>query len=371
MKTLQDFFLFCSGAERTVLDQCPTDKNKYAGIGATVFFTGLLAFFSSAYALYTVFESYWAAAAFGLVWGLMIFNLDRYIVMSMKSQGNRWRDALVALPRLLLAVLLALVISKPLELRIFEKEIRAEMVQMEQEVYKQQEDRVQLRFQARADTLRSEKRALENALRAKTATRDSLVRATIQEADGTGGSKHKNLGPIYLAKKAEADKAQRELEILLAQQQPLIRQKESDLRQLDSLQRSEIQSLDRGGYNGLAARVDALARLSAHSAAIFWASLFITFLFVAVETAPIMVKLISYRSPYDYLLHQREHVFEMEHLDATTHLSNAVRNKVREDTEIGAHRTEAHIAREKAVIDAQLRQALEGLKGGGAFGASG
>jgi hypothetical protein len=364
MKTLQDFFLFCSGVEQSVLAQCPTDKNKYAGIGATVFFTGLLAFFSSGYALYTVFESYAMSAAFGLVWGLMIFNLDRYIVMSMKSQGKRWRDFLVAFPRLLMAVLLAVVISKPLELKIFEKEIRAEMVQMEQEVYKKQEDLVKKRFQDQQDTLRQSILALKNELQSKTAARDSLVRASIQEADGTGGSRHKNLGPIYLAKKAEADRAEAELAAQYLLNQPLILQKERDIQRNDSIVRNEISTLDRSRYDGLAARIDALSRLSAGSAAIFWASLFITLLFVAVETAPILVKLISYRSPYDYLLHQQEQVFEMDNLEKTTLLSNQVHQKVKEDTEVGAHRTVANIAREKAIIDQQLRQALEALKGG-------
>ncbi|HND88037.1 MAG TPA: DUF4407 domain-containing protein, partial [Saprospiraceae bacterium] len=105
MKTLERFFLYCAGVDLALLQQCPTDRNKFVGIGATIFFTGLLAFFSSGYALYTVFESWWAAVAFGAVWGLMIFNLDRYIVMSMKSNGRWWRDAAVALPRVALAML--------------------------------------------------------------------------------------------------------------------------------------------------------------------------------------------------------------------------------------------------------------------------
>lgn len=72
MKNMEQFFLYCSSIEAAILDKCPTDKNKYVGIGATIFFTGLMAFFSSGYALFTVFDSIWAAAAFGLVWGLMI-----------------------------------------------------------------------------------------------------------------------------------------------------------------------------------------------------------------------------------------------------------------------------------------------------------
>ena len=119
MKNIEQFFLFCSGVNADILEKCPSDKNKYVGIGATIFFTGLLAFFSSGYALFTVFESYWAAIAFGAVWGLMIFNLDRYIVMSMKNNGKWYRDLLVALPRVGLAVLLALVISKPVEMKTY------------------------------------------------------------------------------------------------------------------------------------------------------------------------------------------------------------------------------------------------------------
>jgi hypothetical protein len=83
---------FLLGVEKPVLDNRPTDRNKYAGISATVFFTGVLAFCSSGYALYTVFNSAALAVGFGLLWGLMTFNLDRYIVMSMKSPGPWWRE---------------------------------------------------------------------------------------------------------------------------------------------------------------------------------------------------------------------------------------------------------------------------------------
>ena len=261
MKNVQDFFLFCSGVESTVLEKCPTDRNKYAGIGATVFFTGTLAFFSSSYALFTVFDSYVMAVAFGLVWGLMIFNLDRYIVMSMKSNGKWWRDFFVAFPRLLMAVLLALVISKPLELKIFEKEIRAEMVQMEQEVFKQQEDRVKVRYQTQIDELRGQAAVLKSEIAGKTIYRDSLAKNAVQEADGTGGSKKKNLGPIYLTKKAAADQANQELNALMLENQPLIREKELAALQFEQSTQKDIAQLDRGRYDGFAARLDALARL--------------------------------------------------------------------------------------------------------------
>ncbi len=362
MKNIQDFFLFCSGVEASVLEKCPTDRNKYAGIGATVFFTGVLAFFSSGYALFTVFDSYLLAGAFGLVWGLMIFNLDRYIVMSMKSNGKWWRDFFVAFPRLLMAVLLALVISKPLELKIFEKEIRAEMVQMEQEVFKQQEDRVKERYQTQISELRNQAAVLKSEIAFKTACRDSLARTAMQEADGTGGSRKKNLGPIYRTKKDAADLAQHELNTFLLENQPLVREKEQAAQQLENAIQTDIAQLDRGRFDGLAARLDALSRLANRSLAIFYASIFITLLFVAVETAPILVKLISYRSPYDYVLHQQEQVFEMANLEQTTLLGNSVKNKLKVDTELGVHRANATVEKEKAIIDQKLKETLESLK---------
>lgn len=361
MKNIQDFFLFCSGVESSVLEQCPTDRNKYAGIGATVFFTGVLAFCSSSYALYTVFDSYGMAIAFGLVWGLMIFNLDRYIVMSMKSNGRWFRDFMVAFPRILMAVLLALVISKPLELKIFEKEIQAEMLQMEQEVFKQQEDRVKERYTGQIDQLRAQALQIKMDILAKTAYRDSLAKAAVQEADGTGGSRKKNLGPIYRAKKEAADQAQVELSAFIGENQPLAREKELAAQQLESAAQQDITQLDRGKYDGFAARIDALSRLSGKSLAIWWASLFITLLFIAVETAPILVKLISYRSPYDFVLHQQEHVYQMANLEQTTLLSNQVNNKVKVDTEVGLHQANATIQQEKAIIDQKLKETL-GLK---------
>jgi len=66
MSKIKAFLLYCSGADTTILEKCPTDENKFIGIGGTVLFTGLLAFFSAGYAVYTVFDNYFFAFVFGL-----------------------------------------------------------------------------------------------------------------------------------------------------------------------------------------------------------------------------------------------------------------------------------------------------------------
>lgn len=361
MSSIKDFFLFCSGADRTILDQVPSDENKYLGIGGTIFFTGLLATFSAGYALFTIFDSYLLAILFGLVWGVMIFNLDRYIVSSMKSKGGFFADFGIALPRLAMAVLLALVISKPLELKIFEKEIDAEMIVMEQETFKVQEDRVKARFGDQITTAEQEIENLQMEITAKTTARDVAAAAALAEADGSGGSGIRNMGPIYRAKKATADQAQAELEATLAALEPQIDARKSDLAALRAESANTISGLERGAFGGLAARIDALDRLGSRSEAIWLASIFITLLFIAIETAPIFTKLISPRSPYDHLLHEHEHVFAMNAKESITERANNVKNRLRVHTEVGIHQTTAEIAGKKAEIDAALRQRREAL----------
>ena len=362
MNSVKKFLLFCSGIDLNILEKCPSDENKYVGIGATVLFTGILAFFSAGYALFTVFDSYILAVLFGLVWGMMIFNLDRYIVSSMKSNGSFWRDLMVAFPRLAMAVLLALVISKPLELKIFEKEINAELIVMEQEVFKTQEDKINLRYQSQIDNQNAQLDQLKAEIETKTTARDERVQAAIQEADGTGGSMNKNLGPIYRAKKQEADLAQTELDQTLQTNLPLISEHQTSIGALQQNIQDEITTSDRSSYGGIAARMDALDRLSQDSMAIYLANIFIMLLFISIETAPIFVKLISYRSPYDYLLHEHEHVFQMANLENTTFLANTVKNKLHINTEVETHRANAQVAGEKQVIDEALKQKLGEIK---------
>ena len=86
---LKKFFIICSGSDSDILDNCSNgEQNKYAGIGATVFFTAVMAFIAASYALYTVFDNYYTAIGFGLIWGLLIFNLDRFIVSTIKKRGS-------------------------------------------------------------------------------------------------------------------------------------------------------------------------------------------------------------------------------------------------------------------------------------------
>lgn len=302
MKRLKYFFWVCSGANRPLLEKCPTEGSKYVGIGATIFFTGVFAALAGAYALYTVFDNYVTASLFGIVWGLMIFNLDRYIVSSMRKEGNFKKEFYTALPRIILAVLISLVIAKPLEMKIFEKEINSELELMEQKTFAEKEAQIKTRFISDRQILNEEIEILKAEVVAKTTTRDELRNQAQQEADGTGGSMRRNAGPIYKIKKADADRVDQELQELMTQNQQLVSAHQKKLEDMDLQISHEVEMLERGNLSGPAARMDALSNITKKSEAIWLANWFIILLFIAVETAPVFVKLISPRGPYDHLL---------------------------------------------------------------------
>ena len=362
MERIKKFFWICSGADLTTLKRTPTDTNKYIGIGGTIFFTAVLAFLSSAYAIYVIFDSYIAAIGFGAIWALMIFNLDRYIVSSIKNQGKFWNDFFIAAPRVVIAVFLAIVISKPLELKIFEKEINAELISMEQEIKGEQEVRLKNRFTPQINFHQQAINTLKGEISEKETQRNALALEALKEADGTGGSGEKNIGPIYKAKKAEADKAETELNALKGDRDGQIAFHQNAINQLNTEEKAEVASLPREAYNGFAARLEALSRLSAKSEAIAIASLFIIILFMCIETAPIIVKLISNRGPYDYKLDAHEHAFEMNHKERTSEQFENMKNKVKFYTETNAYKLRAEIEAEKEIIDHNIKERINKVK---------
>src|SRR5690606_39276852 len=107
MKQINNFFWFCSGVHQETLEKYPAEHNKYVGIGATIFFTALFAALSGGYAMYFVFSGNNAAGLFavffGLIWGLAIVNMYRYIVGSINKHGPFNQQILPGSPRILMA----------------------------------------------------------------------------------------------------------------------------------------------------------------------------------------------------------------------------------------------------------------------------
>lgn len=129
---IREFFWICAGVNRDILRQCPTEYSKYVGVGGIILGTAVMAALSAGYALNSVFNDTSTSIFFGCFWGLLIFNLDRYIVNTMYSDGKvtiSWQEFKCGLPRIIMALFLGVVISTPLELKIFEDAIDIKLEQ--------------------------------------------------------------------------------------------------------------------------------------------------------------------------------------------------------------------------------------------------
>lgn len=301
---LKQFFILCSGADQNILEGCSNaEQNKYAGIGATVFFTALMAFIASGYALYTVFDNLFAAVFFGFIWGLLIFNLDRFIVSTIKKRDSKMDEFLQAIPRLLLAVIIAIVISKPLELKIFEKEIDQVLLEQKNELTLANKDQIALQYTPEIEALTQQKQALQDAVVSKENEVNDLYDTYIAEAEGREGTLKLGKGPVYKEKREKHDSSLAELQALRTENKTQIEaidQKIADLKATYDDQVATSQPII-DGFDGLMARVTALGKLP------WLPSFFIFLLFLAIETAPIFAKLITSKSEYDFKFEDAEH----------------------------------------------------------------
>ena len=300
---LQRFFIFCSGADTDILEQCSAgERTKYAGIGATVFFTAVMATIAAAYALYTVFDSYLSALFFGIIWGLLIFNLDRFIVSTIKKRDHFFDELIQASPRIALAIIIAVVISKPLELKIFEKEINQVLLEEKNEMTLENKDQLALQYTPALNAIDAEIEELEANIRTKEAEVNALYDTYIAEAEGRAGTELLGKGPVYQEKRDKHDAELAALQALRETNAAKIDALEAQQQTLSNEYNQKVASTQPviDGFDGLMARVNALNKLP------WLPSLFIFLLFLAIETSPILAKLLSPKGAYDLKLAEQE-----------------------------------------------------------------
>ena len=351
---LKQFFILCSGADKNLLEGCSEgEQTKYVGIGATVFFTAVMAFIASAYALYTVFDSVYPALLFGLVWSLLIFNLDRFIVSTIRKRDKFGSEFLQATPRIILAVIIAIVISKPLEIKIFEKEINTVLLKEKNAMALNNKKEVANYFKSDLDKNKAEIESLKSDITKKEKEVNTLYETYITEAEGTAGTKKLGKGPVFKEKIAKHNLAFAQLDTLKKTNLAKIAEKESKTKTLQADLDKKITETQPiiDGFDGLMARINALDKLP------WLPSFFIMLLFLAIETSPIIAKLLSPKGEYDFKLEDLETALKAT-LDQNKYqrtllvkTSAAMHDKVYED-----------IKEDKNLYDLQRKKATELLE---------
>lgn len=389
---LNEFLWTCAGVNKKILRQCPTEYAKYAGIGGTILFTALMAMLSGGYAFYTIFEHTLTACLFGVFWGLLIFNLDRFMVNTMYSDGKHTisRDEFLGgLPRLVLAIFLGVVISVPIELRIFDDKIQSqllldkgrvseEITAINDQLYNERSRLEELRrtYEAKLKELRSgNTTGFAGRIADKERELLEAERRLYEETIGKGITGKAGYGPAAKQLDQQVARLTEELKQLRnAESEDREQNQEYIKKEVESTQ-AYIEDIDRqlGDINtkinqkdeekdkatealdGFTARLKAMSTITSpknkENVPLFIARLMIMLLFIAIEIIPTLFKMMMTAGPYDNMLRAAMHRAKVLSDKRISDINDEINTEIQISTQKNQNRLEAEIKANQEVLD--------------------
>ena len=357
IKRVSDFCAWLGGADKAVMAEVPTGRARFAQMGGVLLTTAGIAVVSMTFAMHNaVGAPWWLAGGIGIFWGFIILNLDRLLVLSIGATRNGRHMWLMAAPRLVMAAILAIVISTPLVLRIFASDISSQLFIIHEQTSSQHKtleansneahEAAQLQNQIAAQksilaghlpvtvtdpALQTAQAAVAHLLAEQQTAQAALnnaIEAYQCEADGSGpgcaGASNKyGQGPIYQAKlrvyeqdRAKLDQVTSELNGATAQEQAA--EKNVASAQASTLAQDQVSAKTllpklkkqyaainatlqsqanygtkvNNGDNGLLAQIRALFAASSTDPALALVHLAVFLLFFMIEILPVTVKLL-------------------------------------------------------------------------------
>ena len=170
------FLWFVAGADIEMLSLCPLDYKKYEAIGMTILMTSLVGFAAGSSAAWYFTEDTLWTLVFGLFWSLLIFSIDRSLVVTLKK--DPYKKSYYVLPlvfRGFLAILVAGIMSIPLELLVFNGFIQNDIENYKSDLLKQQhQDSFDAQQAAEYD---SKSKSLDQLLKSESNKKDDIITA--------------------------------------------------------------------------------------------------------------------------------------------------------------------------------------------------
>jgi len=332
--------LTLSGADRATLVRCPSETNRLVGVGGVVLTTATMAAASAMFALRAGLSAPWVAVVpVGLLWGLAILNLDRWLVVAARRRERWYQNLAIALPRLVLALVIGAVVSTPLVLWIFGPEIRAELAATQQHRLDEQRRALDedarftgltaleaevARLQGIADGT-SAPPVAEDPTVARLAAEHAALEQRYREArsaatcelDGACGTGERGAGPVYQRRQADADELRARLDDVTrrldearadadararsgaeAARTSAVRDvagARAELDRLRQLKRTEEETVASAvrADTGLLARLDALGRLTGARSSLRTAYLVLLLFITTIEVLPVLVTFLT------------------------------------------------------------------------------
>ena len=302
-------FWRAAGADQYLLERSTySDQIKYFCLGGIVVATGAMATLAGGYAFYTIFSpknpqtgdmlysglEMFFSCCFGLFWGLIIYNIDRFIVTSTgKGDGTEAitkQEIKSAIPRIIMGIIIALTISKPIEIRMFQTEIQTRLTEIKDEKKRENTVNIENRFKNQL--------LLKDVDISKINDKIEQRYLNYQTKYDKWSQKTKECNCTAPIHKAESDIAKSQWETLVISSNPELKRLNEERTEILNTKKKELKNLDVNaeGLNGLALRIQLAEEVAGP-----WISWFITLLFMVIELTPIFFKMMLIKGPYDFM----------------------------------------------------------------------
>jgi hypothetical protein len=300
------FLWWLSTAEKELLADCVTDRNRYAIVGMSVLGTWAFATLAWTYFFTTVTASIIAAIALGMFMGAIVLSIDRALIKGM-NRSNKSR-VVPLLFRGVLAMTIGLFMAQPALLYLFDKEIHVQ-VSIDNEQRKkqklQQQDSV---YAAARNVWQQRKNTSQQQLSARYQEVAAARDAFIKETDGTGGSGKIGLKDIARAKEKEYLKLDSEYQLTQAALLPQIKSADSALAAMDATVQQEQKTFESLLNDGFITRIEALNNLVKNNASVAFRYYLLVAIFLLIELMPVISKWLLPSGTYEEKVKQKEAV---------------------------------------------------------------
>jgi len=280
-----------AGARRDLLALCVSEATFYNGLGLTVVATAFVSAVTLAVALGYVLRvpavSLWPVA---LVWGVIICNIDRLLVMMTASR----RLFLAVLPRVAMSLVIGVMIAEVLMLWFYQPEINGQLQVDVQRAVQASTARIDSFYAPRISADQQAIAGLEAQENSLTAEIDQdRFLSSCEAGDVTCSTTHRTGCGAYCAHYAQlATSAQAQLDAVTPSDNARIQALTADASRLGATETADEQAVTsrEQAATGLIAREDALAELEHAHPGIDLQVWFIRIALVLLDLMPLVIK---------------------------------------------------------------------------------
>jgi hypothetical protein len=338
------FMWRCAGADERILKYSSySDQVKYFCIGGIVLSTGFMAFLSMGFAIHTIFQNWYVTLAVALAWSLIVFNIDRFIVSSTgkgidgaDESRMSWEEWKNAIPRLIMAIILGITISAPLETKIFSVEISREWEDTKKELALKRinEEKYKFRISGELDQVNQKlDSASKNLVKYEEVLllKDKMIENLQTGANGercvkgANCTQHRDLYKQRDEAKINVDKTKTEIDnykknIETTENEHSLSLKTEGIAIMDDTagfldQIMMLEKLSSEGkkipeYDPLTSKPDPSKEPKEVYGSAFWPIWLVRCLFMIIEILPVLLKMMLIKSPYDYMSENINQILE-------------------------------------------------------------